>query len=197
MEDYMADNIVPYNYMSVVDKPLKYVVYGDTDSMYINIPELKPENAETAVNHANVIIKEINDIITHYLNSYLLPKMGVDPVNNMTEFKTEFVCDALLLLEQKKSYAYHVLAREGKIIKPIVKYAQIGLKSSNSKWTKDFLHTMIEEYVLNPIIKPQELKDQINKLASTMYARIVEVFKNFDFYYIGLHKKRGSNYKND
>lgn len=172
------------------------ILVHNTDSLYINVPTIKPKTAEEAVDTAEKIAKGINDTITNYMENNLLPRMGIDKQYNKTEFKTELVADGLILLDAKKSYAYRLLAREGKIMpKPIIEYTGIAVKSDISQWSKDFIHTIIEDIVLNPNIQNTDIMNHLNKIAHKFRAKMQTCIDEYDFEYIGVPKKWGSNYK--
>ena len=40
--------LLPYDFFDQVERPLEFVRYGDTDSLYINVPGLIPTSAEEA-----------------------------------------------------------------------------------------------------------------------------------------------------
>lgn len=173
----------------------------NTDSLYINVPSVIVDrnNVPEAVAKADEISEEINAALAHYLNSYLLPKMGINPEYNKTDFKTELVCDGLLLLNVKKNYAFSLLAKEGKLLEPPkVKYTNLTVvKSDTAQFTKDFLTRMVEDIILNPEMRDRNLLTEVNELAKEMKGRIDKCIENWDFTYIGSPKKWGTGYKND
>lgn len=188
--------MIPYSLFEQINRAKKYIVYGDTDSLYINVPEVKPETAEEAVEVAEKIAKGINDSITNYVENTLLPKMGIDPQYNRTEFKTELVANGLILLDAKKSYAYRLLAREGDIMpKPTVKYTGIAVKSDIALWSKDFIRKIIEDIILEPTVEEKDIIHHLNNIAHEFRAKMEECINNYNFEYIGVPKKWGGNYK--
>lgn len=188
--------MLPYTFYNDVNKPKQFVIYGDTDSLYINIPDLKPTSPQEAVKMATEISESINGGIRHFMNTEMLPKMGIDPQYNRTSFKTELVADSILFLSVKKCYAYRMLAKEGKIMDPPeMNYSNISVKSDISAWTRDFLRGIIEQYALNPSIDPDNAYSLMNEFAMQMNERLKQDVANYDFQYIGVPKKWGSKYK--
>jgi len=158
------------------------IVCHNTDSLYIKIPktfdDIK-ESIDVCENAAN----EINKLISHYYNSFLLPKMGVDPKYNETFFKTELTANSMLLLSTKKTYAYNLTSKEHKIFNPpITKYTGIPvIKSDTVPFLKDFLKTLIEDIALT---KEVNISNELSKLAINSFNIILEKIKTYDFEYI-------------
>ena len=157
------------------------------------------DNIKNTINKADEISDEINNAIIHYLDTTLLPKMGIDPQYNRTDFKTELVCDGLLLVDVKKNYAYHLLVKEGKILDPpSVKYTNLTVvKSDTSAFTKEFLKRMVEDIILNPSTRGHNLLSLVNELAKEMKDKIDICINNWEFHYIGVPKKWGTGYKKE
>ena len=187
---------LPYDFSHKMDKKTEFIVLGDTDSMFINIPTVKPKDTKEAIDKANKIAKDINDLITAFTKNELLPALGIDPKYNFTEFKTEIVANGLLLLPVKKNYACRMLAKEGKVMDPpIVVYTGIGVKSDQTKWTKDFIKILTEQIILNPELSRDEAKQKIMELAENSKLRIQNDLENYEFHYIGVPKKWGTKFK--
>ena len=190
--------LLPKTFYTDVDKPMKYVIYGDTDSLYINVPNLVPKSVEEAMGIANDLAKKINDTIMHVVETQILPAMGIDPQYNYTEFKTELVADAIMFLSAKKSYAFRILAREGAIIDPPeVRYTGISVKSDISKWSREFIRGIVENIALNPNVNPDDGYNLMNQYAIEMKGKLDQSIANMDFDYVGVPKKWGSGYKGD
>lgn len=192
------NDILPYDFFKRVVNQ-KFVPYGDTDSLFINIPSIKPQNATEALDFANKISEEINLTIKSFNDNYLLPKMGVDPQYNFTEFKTEFVIDGIMFLDIKKNYAYRLVVQEGKILKtPTIVYAGLPIKKvDTSKFVKQFLKTMIDDVMLNPNIPLNQTIPEISKIAKSMQQLLYEHIAQYKFDIIGTPKKWGTGYSAD
>jgi hypothetical protein len=181
---------IPYTFFEDVEKPSKFIILGDTDSMFINLPNIKVDDVNNAVQKCENIAKEINNNLTNLLNSFLLPKMGINTKYNKTDFKTEIIANGIVLLDVKKNYGYRQVAKEGKITDPpIMKYTGINVKSDLPKWTKDFLSELIENILLNQNIPSNQTTNAINNLIEKMKQKIIDDIENYDFTYIGTPKK--------
>lgn len=190
--------MIKYDFFKNVERAMKYVVYGDTDSLYINVPGLIPETPQDALSHADEIGEEINAQITHYTEKILLPKMGIDPTYNETLFKTELVCDGMLLLPVKKNYAYSLLAIEGKIVgEKTIEYTGIVKKSDIPPLTKKFIKAIVEDVIFNKSLRGADLINEINNLAIGFNVKLTELINAGDVFPIATPKKWGSGYKKD
>jgi hypothetical protein len=158
------------------------ILCHNTDSLYIKIPK-KFEDINESIEECEFVAKKINELISHYYNSFLLPKMGVDPKYNETFFKTELTANSMLLLSTKKTYAYNQTSKERKIYDPAVtKYVGIPvIKSDTVPFTKDFLINLIENIALKQDINTSK---ELDKLAKESYYLIINKIENYDFEYI-------------
>lgn len=190
--------MIDYNFFQQVEMAMKYVIYGDTDSLYINVPGLVPQTPEEALQLSEEIGEEINQQIMHYTENILLPKMGIEGKYNETIFKTELVCDGMLLLPVKKNYAYSLLAIEGKIMsEKTIEYTGIVKKSDIPPITKEFIKSMIEDVIFNKAFRGQSLITGINDLAVKYHAKLEGLINEFDVRPFATPKKWGSGYKAD
>jgi len=188
--------MIDYQFFQNVERAMKYVIYGDTDSLYINVPTLIPETPEEALRLSEEIGEEINQQITHYTENILLPKMGIESDYNETLFKTELVCDGMLLLPVKKNYAYSLLAIEGKITSGI-EYTGIIKKSDIPPLTKDFIRSIIEDVIFNKEFRGQKLLNPINELAMQYNAKLKALIADLNVQPFATPKKWGSGHKKD
>jgi len=182
--------MISYDFFQNVERAMKYVVYGDTDSLYINVPDIIPENADIAMQHADELGEEINNQIIYYTEKILLPKMGIDPQFNETLFKTELVCDGMMLLPVKKNYAYSLLAIEGKAVEgKSIEYTGIVKKSDIPILTKLFIRTIVEEVVFNKELRGKNLLQEVNKVAVDFHQRLMTMIDGLDILNFGTPKK--------
>ena len=65
---------IPKTFWKDMESPgfFNYIIYGDTDSLYINLPNVKYDTTEEAVKIADKVSKEINEMIAEYTNSEIL-----------------------------------------------------------------------------------------------------------------------------
>lgn len=173
---------IPANFWQEIEKPLKYVLYGDTDSLYVHIPK-DFNSIEESIDGCEEVADQINDIIQLYYNSFLLPKMGVDPKFNETFFKTELTAESIMFLETKKNYAYKPTSKKGKRLDNAkVKYTGIPVvKSDTIPFTKDLLRHIVEEIALKKDINKLE---ELSKAYKNADETITKHIQAFDFEYI-------------
>ncbi|MEM4385242.1 MAG: DNA polymerase domain-containing protein [Candidatus Anstonellales archaeon] len=176
---------IPADFFNKVELDSDYVVYGDTDSLYLNIKSIKPKSTEEAIEYSKKISDDINKIIKDYLNGYFLPKSGVNRDYNCIDFKTEVICSAMILLDVKKNYVYKMIAKEGVVLdKPKVKYVGIPVvRSDYSDLTRDMIKDVIESILDGS--KPEEIVSIISSYRKKMNRHII----NYDFKYIGIPVK--------
>ena len=155
--------MLPYSFFNDVEKPLKYILYGDTDSDFVWLPNITIDTNDLrpTIDLANTIGKDINRLIEEHMKTNVLPKMGINPIHNRTKFKTEIIADCIFFIGIKKNYAYRLLVKEVNIIehKPI-KYTGLTTKSDMTKYTKQIINELIEQIMFN---KEIPLKDKMNK----------------------------------
>jgi DNA polymerase elongation subunit (family B) len=178
-----------------VDNPLKYVLYSDTDSLYINVPSLKPKDPEEGVKFADQVGTELNDVIERFTVDHLLKKMNVAPEHNMTFYKTELTAESILFLDVKKNYAYAATSKEGRTYDtPKIKYTGIPVvRNEYSGVTKDFIRALVEDIALNKKINGKvDTTKALNDLANKSWNRIITDSKSGDFSYIGSNGKFGT-----
>lgn len=192
---YVYDFEVENTHNFIVDS----IIVHNTDSLYINIPSLKPKTSEEAIESADKISNEINNLITNYMNSHLLKKLNVNPKYNRTSFKTELIAGSILLLDVKKYYAYRAICDNGKKIEnPTIIYKGIPvIRTDSSKYAQNFLRSIIEEVALN---EDPNLNMQLEykKLLALKNQELRKAIDDFDIKYIGTPGKwRASEYKSE
>lgn len=172
-------------------------IVHNTDSSYINVPQIKPINSQDALEKATEISTEINRNVKSYLDKILLPKMGIDPIYNSTVFKTELVASAMLLIDVKKNYAYKMIIEEGKILKtPKVKYTGLAVRKSDiPKFTKDFIKYIVEDVLFHPDFECNTFKTQISNFSIEIHNKLKNLVNNYEYFDIAIPKKWGVNYK--
>ena len=178
---------------------LKYVLYGDTDSLYIHVPE-EYEDGKDAWKNIEKYAIEINSIIENVLDNNILPKMNISKEYNRTDFKTESIITSMLLLDAKKHYAYKEVAKKGEIHKtPKIKYTGLPIKKVNfSKFTRNFLNALVKDIALSEEYKGNEFREALSKLAQEQHLLLTESLKAFDFKFFGSPAKwKTSEYKKD
>jgi len=187
--------MLPKNFYNDVEKPgaLKHILYSDTDSIYIVIPDknsytmTSQEKLKTADKTAEVI----NVAVSKYLNEYLLPKSNITADQNVTYFKSEMLFSAIMFLDVKKMYAYKVEAIKGKILdNPEVEYKGLQVVRSNAaKLTKDMLKEIIEGVVLNEEMNSKDRLPKVSDIVTEFHNKFLDNVNNLDLAEISIPGK--------
>ena len=187
--------MLPRDFYDKVEEPggVKHIIYSDTDSLYILIPDKEAfkKSTEERIVIADKVADDINDAITRYLNEYLLPKSNISTEYNSTFFKSEVLMDSLMMLDVKKNYAYKTLVKKGKIFKvPKISYVGIAVvKSNTAELTRDLLKTLIDDIVLNTEIEEKLRLKKVSESASFYHSTFLKKCEEFDFPYIAFPGK--------
>jgi hypothetical protein len=180
--------MIEKDFWHIVEKKLKYVLYGDTDSLFVHLPTLDSSDIENSSRKSSEIAVNINNLITNYLNTTLLPKLHVQPTYNYTEFKNEFICNRMMFLDIKKNYAYSMISKEGKIFDPpSVEYTGIPIVRSNfNEFSKELLRDLIEKIALNSKLNKQNIIQELGKLAQEKNDYLNQQIKDGNFKYFAV-----------
>jgi hypothetical protein len=187
--------MLPKDFYDTVEVPgnLKHIIYSDTDSLFILIPDKNAINLSTEekMKVADKAAEEINVAVTKYMNEYFLPKSNISIEQNSTFFKSELLMDSLMMLDVKKNYAFKVLAKKGRIFKnPKIEYVGIAvIKSNVAPLTQDFLKTLIDDIILNPEIIDKDRLKKVTEVATFFYNKFNKHSEEFDFNYISVPGK--------
>ena len=172
---------------------LDRVLYSDTDSLYINIPnKITPtQTIEDRWEIASHVAENINNLIIDYTKDVLLPRCNIKPVHNKTFFKTELLMSSAMFLDVKKSYAFKLINKEGKVLStPKVQYVGIQvIKTNTPKITQQLLIEFIEGVMLNEDIPNDEKKTHLSGIIEKYYNIYIDNVKNFNFQDIGVPGK--------
>ena len=191
--------MIPYTFFKDVEKRLKYILYSDTDSLFIHIPiKFNYDNPNESIETVGNIAEKINNRIIDHLNSYVLPKLGIDPKYNETFFKTEIIADSIFFLGVKKNYAYKLLVKEGNIIKhKPVEYTGLTSKSDITKYTKEIINYVVENIMFDIELTDKQKKDKAIKYIKSYYDKILADIKELKIDSIGQPKKWSVKLKDD
>ncbi|MDX1699694.1 MAG: DNA polymerase domain-containing protein, partial [Melioribacteraceae bacterium] len=186
---------LPENFYKLVEQKgfLKYILYGDTDSIFLTLPVDNAENIPTAERWriAEHSAEEINKLIVGYTTGTLLPRCNISPEHNKTFFKTELLIDAAMFMEVKKNYSYLLSCKEGVILDP-PKISHTGIpviKSDAAKLTQEMLGSMIKNVMLNSEIKRIDRAKAIVQLVTQFKKRFDEDCDSYQFDYMGFPAK--------
>ncbi|RLA83400.1 MAG: hypothetical protein DRG78_04430 [Epsilonproteobacteria bacterium] len=189
------------NFWSNVEKDLKYVLYTDTDSLFLNVPKLVPKSPEQALEFADMLGVEINAVIEDFTINGILAKLGIGADQNQTFYKTELVADSILFVDVKKNYAYTELAHKGKInSEPRIEYTGIPVVKSNfSKLSQNIIKELVENIGLSKnVTSAAQVKSAINDLGQEFVGRINELSDKGELTEVGVPCKWGSgSYKSE
>ncbi len=186
---------LPENFYKLVEQPgyLKHILYGDTDSIFITIPQKEAEKltVERRWEIAEHSAGQINNSIIEYCQQILLPRCNIDPKHNKTFFKTEMLIDAAMFLDVKKNYAYLLSCKEGVVLDPPkVQYTGIQvIKSDAAKVTQRLLASMIEDVMLNTKIRKLDRIAAIGQIVTDFRERFTEDVNNYRFADLGFPGK--------
>jgi len=117
----------------------KYVVYGDTDSIFVYLTDyLKRKGLKCE--KCPEVLDELKSV-QNYINKTILPTVlshhRIKPERSQMYFKNEFLMSRYYALNAKKKYASHVISQEGKAIDEIdikgleIKRSEIPVCSQN------------------------------------------------------------------
>jgi len=176
---------------------LERVLYSDTDSIFIKIPEknIEDKTADELWKKAEHTADKINDLIIDYNKTTLLPRCNISPDNNHTFFKTELLMSAILFLDVKKNYSYKLLVKEGVVLDPPkISYTGIQVvKSDTAKFTQKLLKNIIEDIMLNEKIKNEDKPIKISQIVDKYHEKFKQDINNFEFQDIGIPGKWAKN----
>lgn len=186
------------DYYNLVEKPnyLKHILYGDTDSIFIQIPD-NSDNVYDKIRKMNKVLTDVNNLIVDYTKNELMVRCGYNPDRCETNFKGEMLIDSILFIDVKKSYAYKQIAAEadvnennelvgGKIFKEpiIVKRSTLGLKGDTIALTKDIMSDIINISFDDTLSKSEKLKTVYKNLGD-FNRKFKEAISNLNISYIG------------
>ncbi len=185
--------MINYNFYADVEQKHNYVKYSDTDSLLINIPQITEFNIDKKIKIVEEVSKYINMNITNFMNTYMLPKCGINPIHNYTDFKTEFILLAMIFLDVKKNYILQKEVKEGSVYDPPkIDYTGVGVtKSDLSKFTQNYITHVIENILLKQNAMHKDILHQINTYTIEQHNLIKQQLKDFNCLYIGKPAKWG------
>lgn len=192
--------ILDYDFYDKVEKRLDHVIYGDTDSLFINLPNTKIDynNLQDSYNKIKDISEGVNDKLTEYLTSNVFNKLGIDPEYNRTSFKTEIISDAIMFTGQKKTYAFRMIAKEWNEVKhKPIEYTGSTTKSDVIAYTKQIINHLVENILFNTEYTPQQKTDLANAYIIEFRQKIMNDINSLNVENIGTPKKWGTKGKSN
>ena len=168
-------------------------IVHNTDSLFFKIPAKHSEKLSNDEKWKLVenISGNINKMIKEYIIEDLFPKMNISPEFNFTNFKSELLMSAIMMLDTKKLYAYQLESKEGKFLKnkPVTYKGIPVVRADSAQLSRDMIKDVIENIVFN---KEINLTDKLNatiELIDKYHKRFLNDLKNYDFNYIGIPGK--------
>ena len=157
------------NFQADVENKMTYVVYGDTDSLFINLTDyLKKKGIEVGLNdEVNAEILAIQNYLNKELLAYACERHNIPLNRSMLELKNEFIFSKYYALMVKKKYAAQVIAQEGRPLNFVEIKGLETKRSDYSQFTKDML-----ENILAMILSDDASKRNIVSIES--YVKTVE-----------------------
>lgn len=163
IQESKIEDLIKHGFWQDVEESMEYVPYGDTDSAYYVIPDSLIEydlsDTDRIVSINGFASDRLNEILTNYLCSYLLPKTGIDPSRCKLVFKNEMTAVRGMWLNIKKNYAYLKVAVKGKILsEPSIQVTGLSTqKSDTSELTSTIMQELLDSYVFG--IVPWDAED--------------------------------------
>jgi len=158
-----------------LSRETRYVVTGDTDSLFAVLDDLveKKKSKEEIINDISHFCSEIQDFLNKDIILNIVKNRNVDESRNRLELKNELVIKRGLFLS-KKHYAINVISQEGRDTDEI-NYMGVDVKRSDyCSYTKECLQELFEMILkieklsipkLTEFIKRKEI-DMIRKIES-------------------------------
>ncbi len=174
--------------MPDIRKRIKYIVTGDTDSIFCCFEKFKKEKN---VENIRGWCKEIENYLNNVIMPHIVRTHNVDPKNSVLKLKNELIISRGLFLA-KKRYAIHVINNEGKSVDKM-KFMGVEIKRSDyPQKSKEFLTELVnlilksEKVSITKLMKFVEMKEKefieaINNGEKTI-ARPVSIGKEIEEY---------------
>ncbi len=142
----------------------KYVITGDTDSLFITLDDLLDKNKSDIE-----IIEDIHkycDQIQNYLNKDIVQKIvekhNVPLDRNRLDLKNELIIKTGLFL-QKKQYAIWVIENEGQKMDKIISMGISTKRSDFSTLTKEYLNELLEIILKSQIFSINKVNEFVER----------------------------------
>ena len=148
-----------------------FVVYGDTDSLYVSVKDLIgthiDEDVWNGFSDEKKIkwTKEIAEVVSDYVNERVFQNLQLDTYgSNVRDFKIVYIQEAIaksFLITSKKKYAFHCVLDEGRPVDDIkVKGLEI-VRGDSSEVIKPLLKEIVEMVLRRQPDK--EIQDRVDE----------------------------------
>jgi len=147
------------------DRKTKYIITGDTDSIFCCFRDFEDKSIEAINKHCISIQTFLNDDIM----TNLVERHNIDPKYNGLELKNELICSRGLFLA-KKHYVMRIVMNEGKAVDKM-SYMGVAVKRSDyPSETKEFLKELLD-------IVMKDEKFSMNKVMGFIKSKRIEFRK--------------------
>jgi DNA polymerase elongation subunit (family B) len=208
----MQDDFPLFYFNVEQDNYLNYILYSDTDSMFMQlmdnkqlkelfgIEELNKETvSELDEEFIQPLSKKLNEILKNIWSQKILARANVtNDEYNKLDFKTEMVLNFILYGNKKKRYVYSILKEKAKTFdKPKIQIKGFELtRSDTSKFVKDLQMALIETFIENEDVK--QLINTFKQVIREYQDKLKRAVEEFDIEYIGIPKNWSAReYKKD
>jgi len=160
-----------------LDRELKYVIAGDTDSVFIMFDSLvdRSKKEDEILNDIHLWCDKTQDFLNNEIISKMVENHNVPSERNRLELKNELLIRKALFLE-KKHYAMWTIEQEGRKTDQIISMGISTKRSDRSTASKEYL-----EELLNIMLKDDKFSIvKINKFVERRAKDVLEKIKNGD-----------------
>jgi len=170
----MNQKDIDCDFMRTVLEPLEYVIYGDTDSIFVDLTSyLKAKKLEPILSkEVESEVKKIQTYLNENIMTDICKRHRVPLDKSMLELKNEYLFSKYYTLSAKKKYATKVIAQEGRPLN-FIDVKGLELKRSDfSKITSELLQNVLDmilsdEFNINTVDSYiSDITKKVSELAS-------------------------------
>jgi DNA polymerase elongation subunit (family B) len=160
---------------------LPYIIYGDTDSLFLNMGTYLEDNClisdKTNVDKITELVLDKCKDTCEFLNNDLLNRFAklhnINPEYSKYHLKQEVIAKKSLFFNAKKKYVLHLINKDGR---PCDEYDSKGIvtrRSDYPNYTKESVKELLEMILKSEKINFEQLTEYINKVEENMYKMII------------------------
>ena len=176
LNDYMETGKfeIDVRFASKINDNLKYLLYVDTDSLFIKIGDFIRDKYKEAPTIENIkkYVTELDTVVNKDIMKQFCDLHYINNNFRYLKLKQEIIADKAYFLQAKKRYCLHVVNREGYSCDEIDIKGIETQRSDFSKLTKIMLQTIIDKILLSDEVDVddilnyvEQVKDEFRKLA--------------------------------
>lgn len=155
---------------------VRYVLYGDTDSCFVNLTEYLNKKNIDLKDHDTAIL-EINKIQDFY-NKIALPQLlkchNINLNKSMMYLKNEFLFSRYYTLTGSKHYCTHVISQEGRKV-DYIDIKGLELKRSEIPEASQELLQKIVDTIMDDNIKKYQLKETLDNIVNEYRKKMLKL----------------------